>query len=114
MDGFPEGCVSQVVESVLEPAMESAEGRISPEAMAFMNYFVDTYVGRPKRNGGRYAPKVKPIHWSQFEAVMEGRPHTTNSIEAWNMVYNNANPYTKLVWTTVDNLRREEEMARTK
>ena len=99
---------------MLEPAMESAEGSISAAAMGFLNYFVDTYVGKMKRNGGRYAPKVKPGNWSQFDSVMEGHPHTTNSVEAWNMVFNNTNPHTKSMWTTVNNFRRKEEMARTK
>ena len=46
-----------------------------------LKYFVDTYVGRMKRNGGRYAPKVKPGNWSQFDSVMEGHPRTTDSVE---------------------------------
>ena len=53
--------VSQVVEGVLEPAMESAEGSISAAAMGFLNYFVDTYVaeggqeeaGRPEEGHGQ-------------------------------------------------------------
>ena len=30
------------------------------------------------------------------------------------MVFNNTNPHTKSMWTTVNNFRRKEEMARTK
>ena len=93
---------------------EAAEGNISEGAMAFVNYFIDTYVGRPRRGGGRSNPPIKPVFWSQFRNIIEGLPHTSNSVEAWNQVWNNANPFTKKMWTTVENLRGEEEITRAK
>lgn len=55
---------------------------IPVEAVPVANYFEDTYVGRPRRNGlcsALFPPEV----WSVRESTLEDMPRTNNSVEAW-------------------------------
>jgi hypothetical protein len=52
---------------------------------AFVDYFEDTWIGRPPRLQGaeRRAPMFPIKLWNQYERTMSDMPRTNNSVEAW-------------------------------
>ena len=57
----------------------------------FLEYFEKTYIGFPQQIGtGRRAPRFAVSEWSVYQAVMDRKRKTNNSVEVWNRIFNNA------------------------
>ncbi|XP_072177746.1 uncharacterized protein [Diadema setosum] len=68
--------------------VERAFGALSeiapPELRPVLNYFEDTYVGRPQIRGNERAPPRFPqLMWNVHEATLEGSSRTNNHVEGW-------------------------------
>ena len=62
---------------------ETLTGELPNVLIPVLDYFEDTYIGRPDRRGVRRAP-LFPIHlWNQYDRVLHSHNRTTNSVEAW-------------------------------
>ena len=48
-----------------------------------MDYFEDTFIGRPTRRNGRRAPQFPISLWNVHDRVEEGLPRTNNTVEGW-------------------------------
>ena len=48
-----------------------------------LDYFEDTYIGRPRRNRQRAAPTFSIDLWNMFQRAQGGLPRTNNNIEGW-------------------------------
>ena len=56
---------------------------IPHEAENVLDYFEDTWIGRPDRQGRLRAPKFHINIWSCYERVEKDLPKTNNSIAGW-------------------------------
>ncbi|XP_030833106.1 uncharacterized protein LOC115920726 [Strongylocentrotus purpuratus] len=72
------------VEDTVE-AFEALAGIARAELQPVLNYFEDTYVGRPQRAAGhgRQAARFPPIMWNMFNATLQGEFRTNNHVEGW-------------------------------
>ena len=108
------------------PLYDKAEAELSAEAQSFFTYFTSTYVGVFNQRTGRWGntlfapdhrrqlPKMKPINWSQFLPIKEGRPYTSNAVEGFNNAWGGSCPMNQGHWVCCENLRKEEELAKSK
>src|SRR6218665_2491181 len=48
-----------------------------------VNYFEDTWIGRPNRRGGRAEPLFPHALWNCVDAVHADLPKTNNAVEGW-------------------------------
>jgi hypothetical protein len=58
------------------------EVQFPEEALEVVDYFEDTWIGRPTANGRR-APRFSLDLWNVFDAVVDGLPKTNNACEGW-------------------------------
>ena len=66
--------------------MQIIEAENFPEMLQpVMDYFEDTYIGRPQRNRRRN-PSFPPHMWNVLERTLDGLPRTNNMLEAWHGV----------------------------
>lgn len=57
------------------------------EAEDVINYFEDTWIGRPNRRAGRNSPKFPYTMWNVFLRVLNDQPKTNNSVEGWHRAF---------------------------
>lgn len=108
----PANQMVNVYTQVLEPLVAGNEKNISRRALEWCDYFCKTYIGaRNERRGERRSARIKPERWSQYNAIIEGKPYTTNSVEGYNSAWNSSCILNSSVWVTVENLRKEESSA---
>jgi hypothetical protein len=50
----------------------------------FVDYFEDTYIGRPIRGARRRCPRFSISMWNCFNRLDQQLPRTNNSAEGWN------------------------------
>jgi len=55
-----------------------------------INYFEDTWIGRPNRRNGRRPPMFSVNMWNCYESVIQDLPRTNNSVEGWHHAFNAA------------------------
>lgn len=61
----------------------SSSGLIPAECQCILNYFEDTWIGRPQRRSNlRRRPTFLPELWSCYHAVQQKAPKTNNAVEA--------------------------------
>ncbi|KAK4871763.1 hypothetical protein RN001_015887 [Aquatica leii] len=56
---------------------------LPPELQPIVDYFEDTWIGRPQRRQRRREPRFSHTLWNCFDAAVEGLPKTKNSVEDW-------------------------------
>ena len=54
-----------------------------------LNYFEDTYMGRPRRNGHRDNPMFAQEMWNMYSRTRNHLPRTNNNVEGWHRRINN-------------------------
>ena len=80
---------------------------------AFIDYFEDTWIGRPPRRQGaeRRAPMFPIELWNQYERTMSDMPRTNNSIEAWhNRMQSLVGAYFPHVFRFIDSIKKEQSL----
>ena len=100
----------QVEESFTELEEAVEEAGLDPNILPVLNYFEDTYVGRPRRRG-RQTP-VFPIEmWNVRARTDQGIPRTTNKIEGWHCALQTMvdNPHPSM-WRFLSALQREQQL----
>lgn len=56
--------------------------KFSPPKLLVLNYFEDTWIGRPQRRKRRL-PRFQLGLWNCFEATSQGNTRTNNAAEGW-------------------------------
>lgn len=99
---------------VIEPEMYRMEDELTAEMDDYIDYFIDTYLGKVGRNGRRGKPRIKHELWNVFSNVLEKIPTTNNMVEAWNGAWNKSTPTNASLWTIISGFQREEGLVRQK
>ena len=68
--------------NVIEPFMAKNQDKICEEMENFIDYFVETYLGKVGRNGRRGNPRIKISTWNKFASVLEKVPCTNTLSQA--------------------------------
>ena len=80
-----------------------------------LNYFEDTYMGRPRRNGHRDNPMFAQEMWNMYSRTRNHLPRTNNNVEGWHrglqFHINGCHPN---IWKFLDVLKREESLTKVK
>jgi hypothetical protein len=76
-----------------------------------MNYFEDTWIGRPARRGGRSNPLFAIEIWNVHNSALQDLPKTNNSVEGWHRAFSQllgaSHP---TIWRFIDSLKKEQSM----
>ena len=84
------------------------------DADDILDYFEDTYIGRPRRQGGRRNPTFHHDVWNMFQRSLAELPRTNNHVEGWHRrLQANLNVYHPTLWKLIEVLKREESLVRT-
>jgi len=100
--------------NVIEPFMAKNQDEISEEMDNFIDYFVETYLGKVGRSGRRGNPRIKIPTWNKFASVLEKVPCTNNGAEAFNGAWNKCTPTNASLWCICDGFLREEGLVHQK
>ncbi|KAB0801401.1 hypothetical protein PPYR_01533 [Photinus pyralis] len=94
------------------PAFEDIceQNIFSPELQVIVDYFEDTWIGRPQRRGRR-PPHFAINMWNCFDAVQHGLPKTNNAVEGWHRAFQMQlcadHPN---IWKFISALKREQSI----
>jgi hypothetical protein len=67
-----------------------------------LNYFEDTYIGRPNRKGHRRPALFDISIWNCYELIQKDIPCTNNAIEGWHNRFNSMlNAVHSSIWTCI-------------
>ena len=89
----PEDDVLDAYETLAEEF--EGDNRLTP----VMDYFEDTFIGRPTRRKGRRAPRVPISLWNVHDRVEEGFPRTNNTVEGWHRSFqSNVGAHHPTIW----------------
>jgi hypothetical protein len=96
--------------------LQESKSKAWPSAVGELeHYFEATYLGlRWGKSGGRKKPLYPIQLWNQYNRAVARNDKTTNSVEAWNSAWSNAASPNSSLWTTIESLRREEALTRSK
>lgn len=57
--------------------------QFSDEVQPLLDYFEDTWIGRPIRGNRRRRPLFSHLLWNCYSSVVDGLPRTNNVVEGW-------------------------------
>ena len=82
---------------------------IPHEAENVLDYFEDTWIGRPDRRGRRRGPKFNIDIWSCYDRVEKDLPKTNNSVEGWHRGFmQQVSSHHPSIWKFLSALKREQ------
>lgn len=84
---------------------------LPPEAQPVLDYFEDTWIGRPVRNHRRRPPYFSHHIWNCFDAVQQGLPKTNNSIEGWHRGFQSQiSAEHPNIWKFISAIKKEQSL----
>ncbi len=93
-------------------SFELLQDEIPEELQPIMDYFEDTFIGRPGRRRRR-GPTFPPAIWNVYSRVEAGLPRTNNNIEGWHRRMDaSAGCHHPNIWVFLDILKKEEALNR--
>jgi hypothetical protein len=79
------------------------------ELRNLINYFEDTWIGRPTRRGGRGNPVFSIEMWNCYNEVLNDLPKTNNSVEGWHRGFSQLlGAYHPTIWKFINGLQQEQ------
>lgn len=97
----------------MEDAFEEVVNIYPPQAGRLLDYFEDTYLGRPQRRGRRRGAVFLPQMWNQYDRVINNLPRTNNATEGWHRAFQcNVGSHHPTIWAFIAVLQREESKQR--
>ncbi|RWS21740.1 uncharacterized protein B4U80_09561 [Leptotrombidium deliense] len=80
--------------------------------LPLLDYFEDTYLGRPVGNGmNRRNPRFAIKMWNCFESVIDDLPKTNNSVEGWHRAFSSlidcSHP---TIWKFIDGIKQDQSI----
>lgn len=86
-----------------------------PEAQPVLDYFEDTWIGRPDRRQRRRAPRFSHNMWNCYEGVLQNLPKTNNSLEGWHRGFQEQvcadHPN---IWKFISAIKKEQSLSEVK
>ena len=80
-----------------------------------LNYFEDTYIGRPRRNGNRDNPMFSQEMWNMYNRTRFHLPRTNNNVEGWHRgLQFHINACHPNIWKFLNVIKKEENLTRVK
>ena len=76
------GALAFVPVADIPDAFDALVAHVPVELAPVLDYFEDTYIGRPDRRGRRRNPLFRLEFWNTFDRVLHRYDRTTNSVEA--------------------------------
>jgi hypothetical protein len=74
-----------------------------------VNYFEDTWIGRPGRRNQCRNPIFAHSLWNCYEATLEDLPKTNNSVEGWHRGFSQLlGAYHPTIWKFIDVVKKEQ------
>lgn len=99
---------TEIVTEVFEHLCQ--QGVFPPESQPVVDYFEDTWIGRPAR-GHRRPPKYAHEIWNVHQLVLEGLPRTNNSVEGWHRGFEQqVDACHPNIWRFIDCVKKEQSM----
>nr|CAI5821208.1 unnamed protein product [Callosobruchus analis] len=87
------------------------ENMLPEDAQPILDYFEDTWIGRPQRRQHRRSPRFSHSMWNCFNTVVEGLPKTNNSIEGWHRAFEaQISADHPNIWKFVKAIQREQSL----
>lgn len=87
------------------------KGVFPPESQEVVDYFEDTWIGRPTRRHLRRPPKFSHEMWNVYQLVLDGLPRTNNSVEGWHRGFEEqvaaCHPN---IWKFIDSIKKEQSV----
>lgn len=81
------------------------------EALPVVDYFEDTWLGRPSIRNSRRPPIFDLKMWSCFDRMQQGLPETNNAIEIWHRAFlHQVSANRPTIWTFLEALKREQSL----
>ncbi|KAB0790553.1 hypothetical protein PPYR_15049 [Photinus pyralis] len=101
----PPGCV-------IESFEELCDGQIvPPEAQCILDYFEDTWIGRPSTRRQRKPPQFAINIWNCYEVALQGASKTNNAVEGWHYAFEHqVSANHPNIWKFIDCLKREQSL----
>lgn len=89
------------------------EGHSPSAAQPLIDYFEDTFIGRPLRRNGRREPLIAIDIWNVCSRLDDELPKTNNSVEGWHRGFQAslscAHPS---LWKLIEHLQKEDSLQR--
>jgi len=99
-----------VPEDAVEETFESLADNISADAQPILDYFEDTFIGRPGRRNRR-GPVFSLHIWNMYDRTVQELPRTNNNIEGWHRGFQSAiggcHPN---IWKFLDALKKHQAL----
>ncbi|XP_071943684.1 uncharacterized protein [Antedon mediterranea] len=106
------GAIAFAPEEDTDECFQALVNIAQPELLPILNYFEDTYIGRPQRNHDvRQAPRFSPEMWNVHHDTLAGGMRTTNHVEGWHHRFQvGIGADHPTFWMFLDCLKREQAM----
>ena len=79
------------------------------EAQEVVDYFEDTWIGRPNRRSARRPPLFSHDMWNMYSRVLDDLPKTNNSVEAWHRGFETeVGAHHPNIWRFIKCLQKEQ------
>lgn len=101
------------VSGAFEDLMETNFYQINSEILGpLVNYFEDTWIGRPGRRGrGRSAPMFSQSLWNCYDASIDDLPKTNNSVEGWHRGFSQLlGAHHPSIWKFINGIKKEQSL----
>jgi len=75
-----------------------------------INYFEDTWIGRPNRNNRRRSPQFDFCMWNCYDSVLKHQPRTNNAVEGWHHAFTVLVANHVTIWKFINFLKQEQSL----
>jgi hypothetical protein len=83
----------------------------SPKLQPIVDYFEDTWIGRPLRQNHRRNPCFAHSLWNCYDATKADLPKTNNSVEGWHYGFNQLlGAHHPTIWKFINGLQKEQSL----
>lgn len=99
----PTGNIVQAFDDLID------HGQFLLESQPVVDYFEDTWIGRPNRGNRRRLPRFPHDLWNCYDAVIDGLPKTNNSVEGWHRGFVElVGGHHPTIWKFISSLKLEQ------
>ncbi|KAK7111040.1 hypothetical protein V1264_014822 [Littorina saxatilis] len=102
---LPPADVENAFETVFDPTSAFWDARAQP----IIDYFEDTYIGRPRRRGPRHQPMFAVQMWNLHERTLTNNAKSNNSVEGFHNAFQGLlGAHSPSLWRLIAALKKEQ------